>query len=42
MTAVSKYVYFDVLDNVFDKYNITQHRRIKMKPIYVKYGSYAQ
>ena len=33
MTAVSKNVYFDVLDNVVDKYNNTVHRCYKIKPI---------
>ena len=33
MTAVSKNVYFDFLDDVVDKYNNTYHRTIKMKPI---------
>ena len=33
MTAVSKNVYFDVLDKIVDKYNNTVHRTIKMKPI---------
>ena len=32
MTAISKNVYFDVLD-IVDKYNNTVHRTIKMKPI---------
>ena len=36
MTAISKNVYFDVLDNFVDKYNNTYHRTIKMKPINVK------
>ena len=36
MTAISKNVYFNVLDNVVDKYNNTYHRTIKMKPINVK------
>ena len=35
-TAISKNVYFDVLDNIVDKYNNTYHRTIKMKPIDVK------
>ena len=30
---MSKNVYFDVLDNIVDKYNNTYHRTIKMKPI---------
>ena len=29
MTAVSKNVYFDALDDIFDKYNNTYHRTIK-------------
>ena len=33
MTAVSKNVYFDVLDDIVNKYNNTVHRTIKMKPI---------
>ena len=32
MTAVSKNVYFDVLDDIVDKYNNTFHRTIKMEP----------
>ena len=42
MTAVSKNVYFDVLDDIVDKYNNTVHRTIKMKPIDVTYDSYAE
>ena len=42
MTAVSKNVYFDVLNNIVDKYNNTYHRTIKMKPIDVKFDSYAE
>ena len=33
MTAISKNVYFDVLDDIATKYNNTVHRTIKMKPI---------
>ena len=33
MTAVSKNVSFDVLDDIVDKYNNTYHRTIKMKII---------
>ena len=33
MTAISKNIYFDVLDDIADKYNNTVHRTIKMKPI---------
>ena len=32
-TAISKNVYFDVLDNIVNKYNNTVHRTITMKPI---------
>ena len=42
MTAVSKDVYFDVLDDIVDKYNKTYHRAIKMKPTDVKSDSYAE
>ena len=33
ITAVSKNVYFNVLDDIVNKYNKTVHRSIKMKPI---------
>ena len=33
MTAISKNVYFDVLDNIADKYKNTVHRTTKMKPV---------
>ena len=33
MTAISKNVYFNVLDDIVNKYNKTVHRSIKMKPI---------
>ena len=42
MTAVSKYIYFDVLDDTVDKYNKTYHNTIKMKPIDIKSTSYAE
>ena len=42
MTAISKNVYFDVLDNIVNKYNNTVHRTIKMKPIDVTTDSYAE
>ena len=42
MTAVSKNVYFDVSNNIVDKCNNTYHRTIKMKPIDVKFDSYAE
>ena len=36
MTAISKNVYFDMLDDIVNKYNNTVHRTIKMKPVDVK------
>ena len=42
MTAVSKNVYFDGLDDVVEKSNNTVHRAIKMKPIDVISDSYAE
>ena len=42
MTAISKNVYFDVLDDIVNKNNNTVHRTIKMKPIDVTSGSYAE
>ena len=43
MTAVSKNVYFDILDDIVnnDNYNTTFHRIIGMKPIDAKSNSYA-
>ena len=42
MTAISKNVYFDVLDDIANKYNSTVHKTIKMKPIDVTGDSYAE
>ena len=42
MTAISKKFYFDVLDDIVDKYNNKVHKTIKMKPIDVMGGSYAE
>ena len=42
MTAISKNVYFDVLDNIVNKYNNTVQRTIKMKPVDVIDDSYAE
>ena len=42
MTAVSKNVYFDMLDVAVNKYNNTVHRAIKMKPVEVTSDSYAE
>ena len=36
MTATGKNVYYNVLDDVVNKYNNTKHSTIKMKPIDVK------
>ena len=41
MAAISKNVYFDVLDDIVNKYNNTVHRTIKIKPIDVTSDSYA-
>ena len=40
MTAISKNVYFDVLDDIVDRYNNTVHKTIKMKPVDVTGDSY--
>ena len=40
MTAVSKNVCFNVLDDKIDEYNNTYHRTIKMKAIDVKDNTY--
>ena len=42
MTAISKNVCFDVLDDIVNKYNNTIHRTIKMKPIDVTSNSFAE
>ena len=42
MTAISKNIYFDVLDDIVNKYNNTVHRTIKMKPIEVMDDYYAE
>ena len=42
MTAISKNVYFDVLDSIVHKYNNTGHKSIKMKPIDVQCDFYAE
>ena len=40
MKAISKNVYFNVLDDIVNEYNNTVHRAIKMKPIDVKDNIY--
>ena len=42
IAAVSKNVYFDVLDNIADKCNNTVHRSIKKKPVDVTSDSYTE
>ena len=42
MTAISKNVYFDVLNDIVDEYNNTYHNAIKMKPRDVKSDSFAE
>ena len=42
MTAISKNVYFNDLNDVVDEYNNTYQKTIKMKPIDVKSDSFAE
>ena len=42
MTAVSKNIYFDVLDDIVNKFNNTIYRTIKMKLLDVTSGSYVE
>ena len=42
MTATSKNVYFDVLDDIVDKYNNAYHKTIKMKPVDIGDDSFAE
>ena len=42
MTAISKNLYFDVLDDIVNKCNNTVHKTIKMKPIDITSDSYAE
>ena len=42
MTAVSKNIYFEALDDIVKNYNNTFHVAIKMKPIDVETYSYAE
>ena len=42
MTAISKNIYVDVLDDVVNKYNNTVHKTIKMKPIDVTDDSFPE
>ena len=42
MTAISKNIYFDALDDIVNKYNNTVHRVIKIKPVDVASDSYVE
>ena len=42
MTAVSKNVCFDVLNNIVDKCNNMCYNTIKLKPVDVKFNSHAE
>ena len=42
MTAITRNVYFDVLDDIVNKYTNTVHNTMKMRPIDVRDGSYAE
>ena len=42
MTAISKNVYFNVLDDIVDEYKNTRHKTIRMKPIDAKNDSFAE
>ena len=42
MAAISKNVYFDMLDDIVNKYNNTVHRIIKAEPIDVTSSSHAE
>ena len=42
ITAISKNIYFDVLDDIVDKYNNAVNKTIKRKPIEVKGDYYAK
>ena len=42
MAAISKNIYFDVLDDIVDEYNNTYHKTIKMKSVDVGNDSFAE
>ena len=42
MTAISENIYFDVLDDIVNKYNKTFHRSVKMKPVDITGDSYPE
>ena len=41
MTVISKNVYFNLLDDIVNKYNHTVHKTIEMKPVDLTNDSYA-
>ena len=40
MTSITKNIYIDKVDNIFNKYNNAYHSTIKMKPVDVKSSTY--
>ena len=42
ITAISKNLYFDLLNHIVDEYNSTYHKTIKMEPIDVESDSFAE
>ena len=42
MNAISKFVYFDILNDFVNKYNNARHKTIKMKLIDVKSDSFTE
>ena len=42
MTAISKNIYFDMLDDIVNKFNNTVNKTIKMKPTDIADDSYAE
>ena len=42
MTAISKNVYYDVLNDIVDEYNNTYHSSTKLKPKDIKDDSFAE
>ena len=42
ISAISKNIYFDALDNIVNKYNNKVYRAIKMKPITIASDSYSE
>ena len=42
MTAISKNLYIDMLDDIVNKYNNTVHRTIKIKPIDLTNDSFVE